>query len=136
MSKEIQTRDVVFVSHANPEDNDFALWVSLRLAAEGYAVWCDLTELLGGEDFWKDIQNVLETRTAKFLFVTSDTSTVKDGVLQELTVAKRVAKTNNLSDFVIPLQIDQCQTNIEISRINYIPFNESWAAGLAQLLKS
>jgi hypothetical protein len=135
MSEKLQTRDVIFVSHANPEDNDFALWVSLRLAAEGYAVWCDLTELLGGEDFWKDIQNVLETRTAKFLFVTSDTSTTKDGVLQELTVAKRVAKTNNLSDFVIPLHIDQCQTNIEISRINYIPFNESWAAGLAQLLK-
>ena len=130
-----QKRDIVFVSHANPEDNDFALWISLRLAAEGYAVWCDLTELLGGEDFWKDIQNIIETRTAKFLFVTSDISTAKEGVLQELTVAKRVAKANKLTDFVIPLHIDQCQTNIEISRINYIPFNENWATGLAQLLK-
>ncbi len=135
MTEQNQTRDIIFVSHANPEDNDFALWMSLRLATEGYAVWCDLTELLGGEDFWKDIQNVIESRTAKFLFVTSDISTVKDGVLQELTVAKRVAKANKLNDFVIPLHIDQCQTNIEISRLNYIPFNASWAAGFAQLLK-
>ncbi len=101
MTDQEQARDIIFVSHANPEDNDFALWITLRLAAEGYAVWCDLTELLGGEDFWKDIQNVIETRTARFLFVTSDTSTVKDGVLQELTVAKRVAKANNLTDFII-----------------------------------
>lgn len=135
MRAPVPTRDIVFVSHANPEDNDFALWISLRLAAEGYAVWCDLTELLGGEDFWKDIQNVLETRTAKFLFVTSETSTDKDGTLQELAVAKRTAKAHKFTDFVIPLHIDTCQTSIEISRINYIPFNESWAVGFAQLLK-
>ena len=49
-------REMVFVSHANPEDNEFARWLALRLAGEGFPVWCDLTELLGGEDFWKDAE--------------------------------------------------------------------------------
>lgn len=128
-------RDVLFISHANPEDNNFALWLTLRLAAEGYAVWCDLTELLGGEDFWKEIENVLRDRAVKFLFVTSHSSTKKDGVLQELAEAKEVAKEWKLQDFVIPLHIDNCKTNIEIKRLNYIPFENSWSKGLAQLLK-
>lgn len=41
-------RDTVFISHAYPEDNQFTLWLALRLAREGYPVWCDLTKLLGG----------------------------------------------------------------------------------------
>ena len=97
------------------------------MAAEGYAIWCDLTELLGGEDFWKDIEDVLGERAAKFLFVTSKVSTKKGGVLQELTVAKRVAKKLKMDDFVIPIHIDDCDTNIEISRVNYVPFDSSWA---------
>lgn len=128
-------RDILFVSHANPEDNDFARWLALRLAAEGYAVWCDLTELLGGEDFWKEIEDVLRQRAVKFLFVTSHSSTHKDGVLQELAEAKEVAKGSKLKDFVIPLHIDDCKTNIEIKRLNYISFDEGWSKGLAQLLK-
>src|SRR5208337_3659699 len=51
-----QNRNMVFVSHANPEDNAFAQWLALRLATQGYAVWSDVTRLLGGEDFWDDIQ--------------------------------------------------------------------------------
>jgi len=49
-------RNMIFVSHANPEDNLFTRWLALRLAREGYPVWSDLTKLLGGEDFWRDIE--------------------------------------------------------------------------------
>ncbi len=49
-------RDMLFIRHANHEDNDFARWLALRLAAEGYPVCCDLTQLLGGEDFRTDIE--------------------------------------------------------------------------------
>jgi hypothetical protein len=41
-------------SHAI-EDNTFTRWLSLQLARNGYRVWCDLTKLLGGEIFWRDI---------------------------------------------------------------------------------
>src|SRR6266404_4768498 len=97
-------RNMVFVSHANPEDNLFTRWLALRLAREGYPVWCDLTKLLGGEDFWRDIEAAIRGRTAKFLFVLSKTSNQKQGTLMELAVARKVGK--NIHDFVIPLRID------------------------------
>jgi TIR domain len=65
----LRRREMLFLSHANPEDNVVTNWLALRLAAEGYAVWCDLTRLLGGEAFWDDIQSAIEERTAKFLYI-------------------------------------------------------------------
>jgi hypothetical protein len=64
----LNDRDLVLVSHANPEDNLFARWLTLRLAAEGYRVWCDVTKLLGGETFWDDIQRLIKQQAIKFLF--------------------------------------------------------------------
>lgn len=131
-------RNMVFISHANPEDNQFSLWLALRLAREGYAVWCDLTKLLGGEDFWADIEQAIRTRTAKFLYVLSRTSNHKQGPLNELQVALNVARDNGLQDFVIPLHIDDLphrDIQIQISRLNAGPFDAGWAEGLRLLLK-
>jgi hypothetical protein len=58
-------RNMLFLSHANPEDNLLTRWLSLRLARESYPVWCDLTKLLGGEDFWRDVEVALRDRTAR-----------------------------------------------------------------------
>ena len=77
-------RDMLFISHANPEDNEFTRWLALRLAGEGFPVWCDLTQLLGGEDFWTDIEDAIRRRTAKFLYVLSTHSNPKPGPLAEL----------------------------------------------------
>lgn len=129
---------MVFISHANPEDNQFSLWLALRLAREGYAVWCDLTKLLGGEDFWADIEGAIRTRTAKFLYVVSRTSNHKQGPLNELHVALNVARDNNLQDFVVPLHIDDLphrDIQIQIGRLNAVPFEAGWAEGLRPLLK-
>jgi hypothetical protein len=32
---------MLFLSHANPEDNDFTRWLALQLAKDGYGAWCD-----------------------------------------------------------------------------------------------
>jgi hypothetical protein len=97
---------MLFLSHANPEDNLVTSWLALQLAREGYAVWCDLTKLLGGEAFWDDIQAAIEQRAAKFLYVLSRASNTKDGALAELMVARDVEKKLKLHDFIIPLHID------------------------------
>jgi hypothetical protein len=131
-------RDTLLVSHANPEDNEFTLWLALQLANEGYRVWCDLTKLLGGEVFWDDIEEVIKTRAVKVLYVLSRTSNAKDGPLKELHFAQGVAKREKLKDFVIPLHIDDLphgDITIEITRINTVPFARSWGAGLAKLLE-
>jgi hypothetical protein len=131
-------RDVLFLSHANPEDDLVTGWLALQLAREGYAVWCDLTKLLGGEAFWDDIQEAIEYRTAKFLYVLSRNSNSKDGPLAELTVARDVERKLKLRDFIIPLHIDHLPHNemhILLRRLNTIPFRKSWAAGLNQLVE-
>ena len=137
MSISRSKRDMLFVSHANPEDNEFSRWLALRLAKEGYPVWCDLTKLLGGEDFWKDIEYAIRERTAKFLYVLSRTSNIKEGPLRELHLAQNVAHQKNLRDFVIPLHIDDLphsEFNIQIARIVSISFCNRWADGLKALL--
>lgn len=128
---------MIFISHANPEDNHFARWLSLQLAKHGYPAWCDLTHLLGGEDFWLDIESALRQRTAKFVFVLSHASNQKQGTLQELSVAISVARQKSFHDFIIPLRIDNlpyAEFNIQLTRLNAIDFSKGWAPGLNTLL--
>jgi len=130
-------RNTVLLSHANPEDNEFTLWLALQLANEGYRVWCDLTKLLGGEVFWDDIEEVIRSTASKVLYVLSRVSNVKDGPLRELQLAQNVARREKLRDFVIPLHIDDLPHNeitIELTRVTACSFENSWAAGLAALL--
>lgn len=134
----INPRDTLLLSHANPEDNEFTLWLALQLANEGYRVWCDLTKLLGGEVFWDNIEEIIKTRAIKVLYVLSRTSNNKDGPLKELHFAQGVAKREKLRDFVIPLHIDNLphgDITIEITRLNTVPCAKSWGAGLAKLLE-
>jgi hypothetical protein len=131
-------RDVLLLSHANPDDNEFTLWLALQLANEGYNVWSDVTRLLGGEVFWNDIEEVIRQSAAKVLFVLSRNSNNRDGALRELHLAQGLAKRESLKDFVIPLHIDDLphsEVTIELTRVNAVPFEKSWAAGLATLLK-
>lgn len=132
-------RDMLFLSHANPEDDLVTGWLALQLAREGYPVWCDLTKLLGGEAFWDDIQAAIEYRTAKFLYVLSRNSNSKDGPLAELTVARDVERKLGLRDFIIPLHVDDLphnETHILLRRLSTVPFRKSWAAGLNQLVQT
>ena len=131
-------KDMIFVSHATPEDNDFTYWIVSQLAQLGYPVWCDLTKLLGGEIFWEDSEQAIRQRTIKFLYVLSKASNNKNGPLMELRVAHNVSRCEQLRDFIVPLWIDDLspqQFNIEISRINAVPFNEGWEKGLRLLVK-
>lgn len=126
------------LSHANPEDNEFTLWLALQLANEGFRVWCDLTKLLGGEVFWDDIEGVLRDRAAKVIYVLSRASNSKDGPLRELHLAQSLARREKLHDFVIPAHIDDLpygDVTIELTRVNSISFHKSWAEGLATLLQ-
>ena len=129
---ELAMRDLLFISHANPEDNEFTLWLALQLAKEGYKVWCDLTGFLGGEDTWRDIDKLIREKTAKFLYVLSRTSNVKIGSLKELQVAENIARDNELLDFIIPLHIDDLphrEINIQLARLNAISFDKGWPNG-------
>ncbi|MFN7942872.1 MAG: toll/interleukin-1 receptor domain-containing protein [Thermoanaerobaculia bacterium] len=130
-------RDTVLISHANPEDNVFTEWLAFQLMQLGYKVWCDLLKLLGGEDFWRDIEEVIRRDAAKVVFVASKSCT-KDGSMQELALAKKVAKQEMLRDFVIPAHIGDIpysQLPIELTRLNAVPFEGGWLDGLRRLVQ-
>jgi hypothetical protein len=55
----------ILLSHANPEDNPATIWFATQLANEGYRVWSDVIDLVGGEDFWGGIEEVIRHRAAK-----------------------------------------------------------------------
>ena len=82
----------IFISHATPNDNQFSLWLALRLMSLGYEVWCDLLSLSKGGDFWSEIETQIRLNTFKFLLVQSKISNSREGVLKEIAVAQKVKK--------------------------------------------
>jgi hypothetical protein len=125
--------NVLFISHANPEDNYFAGWLTTKLLLLGYEVWCDVENLGAGADSWKVIDNTIRTKSFRFLFVASNSSIHKDGTLKELAVAD---KMKDKGDFIIPLRLDETpysQFPPEIIRLKAIDFSSNWAEGLNEL---
>src|ERR1700687_4670726 len=131
-------RDMFFVSHASPEDDEFSRWLALQLAKEGYPVWCDRTKLLGGEPFWEEIEVAIRTRTKRFVFVQSRSSNHKEGPLNELALARTVRRQLTDNHFVIAVRIDDLpfsEFNIHLHNLNAIDFSRNWMAGFTQLIK-
>jgi TIR domain len=129
---------MLFISHATPEDNQFAMWLALRLAAEGYPVWCDLTKLIGGEPFWREIESAVRERSCRFLFVLSKHSNANEGTRDELELAATVRKQLEDDHFIIPLRVDafSCSnTNIRIHQLNVVDFVPNWMTGFQRLLE-
>ncbi len=137
-------RDRIFVSHATPEDNSYAIWLASRLSSLGYDTWIDKNALLGGEKFWEEIDQVIRYSAAKFLLVYSKNICIdqklgrlKDGIYKEYSLAESISKQEGIRDFIILLNIDGSTHYLFIGadRLVQIPFYDNWAEGLRQLLK-
>lgn len=132
-------RKIIFISHATPTDNGITEWLSLQLMGLGYEVWSDVINLKGGEKWWEEIESVLRKNTIKFILILSNASNNAEGVLNELSVAKKVASSIQDDNFIIPLHIDPdlsyADYNIEFNRLNSIKFTDSWALGFERLLE-
>jgi hypothetical protein len=130
-------RRLLFLSHATPEDSPFAKWLATQLAVAGYEVWCDVTQLLGGERFWRDIAEAIDAYAFRFLFVSTQQSNTKAGTLRELNLAAEAQQKHGLKDFIVPLKLDGLpfrSTHEIIRDLNFVRFADNWAAGFAQLL--
>lgn len=135
---DILNREILFIGHANPEDNDFTMWLQAKLTNEGYQAACDLTFLLGGEeDYWKSLQEILEHRSIRYLLVLSRATFTKQGVIDEWEQVKSIAKKFKILDFIQLVKIDDVPFDVRIGTNvkNHFRFDISWAAGLKQLLK-
>lgn len=138
-------RDTIFISHATPEDNEFAVWLAARLEILGYKVWIDKNELLGGEKFWEKIDLVIRNEAMKVLLIYSERilqngqpGKLRDGIYKEYSLAESISKQHpELSDFITLIRIDHSPYNLFIGadRLNQIPFTDNWGAGLDILLE-
>lgn len=132
-----EVRDHLFISYAW-EDQVFAKWLALRLTAEGYKVWIDQMKLLGGESWPSDIDEAIKKRTCRMLGLLSRHSINKDNPRKERTLALGIAKQPGRKGFLIPINVDGLPpTELDwlTSDLTFIPFSQSWAQGLQQLLK-
>jgi len=130
-----QTRDTVFVTHAAPEDNDFALWLSSKLAIAGYRVWVDKQRLRGGDDFWSEIDRMLRNEAVKQIVVFTENAS-KPGVKKELAIGAIVAARLNDPKFMIPIRADAVSFTDappEFIRGNIIDAYPRWADCLGEL---
>ena len=90
-------KDTLFISHANPQDNDFTVWLASRLQLMGYKVWCDVEGLIGGEKQWEIIDNEIRNNAIKFLLIVSKDicskpGNLKDGISKEFLLAYSIEK--------------------------------------------
>jgi TIR domain len=127
-------REALFVSHANPEDNAFTLWLGAKLAALGYEVFADVLRLRGGYDWERILENAIREKAAKVLLVGTPCGVQKQGVRNEITVATQTAKKIGDNQFIVPLRLASFDAPLQIAHAQYIDFSKGWAQGLSELL--
>ena len=135
----MKERRLVFISHANPEDNEFASWLGTRLTAARYEVWTDVLTLTGGEAFWRDIGDAIRQEAAAVVVALSHNSYQKDGVLDEIALAVNTGRQLNKQQFVIPIRLDDLPFSDfpeQLIRLNAIDFSPNWAGGFSTLLET
>jgi len=137
VQREKSARAHLFISYAS-EDFALAEWLTLRLTAEGYKVWCDKIKLLGGESYPRDIPEAIRTSTFQQLALMSAFSVSKDNPVKERTIAMNVGRELKIKEFIIPINVDGIEPvklDLMTTDLIYIPFYKGWAQGLNQLLK-
>ncbi len=130
--------NLIFISHANPEDNQVASWFATQLTLAGYNVWCDVHNLGGGDEaFWLTIQEKIKSDAAKVIYILSNASCdlrKHRGLQKELTAADNRAK--NDPNFIIPLRVQKLEAEIPIYIEGSIYINaDNWADGFNELLE-
>ncbi|MHB9838036.1 toll/interleukin-1 receptor domain-containing protein [Paraburkholderia terrae] len=132
----MNNRDFIFISHAAPENNEFATWLAARLTAAGYNVWVELRELEAGDRFWPDIESAIRTRAVKFVTVVAKPASLKFGYRRELSMADAIDRS--APGFIIPVRIDEIgpsEVPAEINDKHILDFTDGWHRGLAALVK-
>lgn len=128
-------KTLLFISYQASDQKPLADWLSLRLAADGYYVWIDSRELLGGEPFDTTIDKIIRDRTFRMIALVSSSST-SPWAAKERGLAYNLAHERNEPDFIIPLVTDgstRAQLNFTLSNVALIDFT-NWAEGLGRLL--
>lgn len=132
---DVGKREHLFISYAW-EDGALAEWLTMKLTAEGYLVWCDRFKILGGERWPDDIDAAIREKTFRMLHLVSKHSLRKPNPTKERELALQLEKERG-DELLIPLNVDGTRSSElpwRIVDVAFIPFHE-WQPGFTRLLK-
>ncbi len=137
----MDSKKLIFISHAVPNDNYLAVWLASKLRLLGYEAWVDKEDLRSGSAFWNEIELKMRNDSIRFLALVSTNYIQKaldknTGVFSEVTLAKALSK--KIDKYLLPLKVDNCDYDefpINILPIDTIDFSKNWGSGLRKLLK-
>lgn len=129
-------RDTIFISKATPGDDAFALWLAPRLEAAGYRVFADIVGLDTGDGWRRKLTDTLQKKAIKMVLCCSDTTLAREGVIEEIEIAKDLTKSLGDPNFILPLRMAPFQKLFGVGSLQYIDFEPGWALGFAKLLRS
>lgn len=134
------TRQRIFISHANPADNDAAAWLAAKLTVLGYSVWVDVEKLKGGETIWREIEPVLRNQCRSLILLLSRSTFGHDGLLRqgvEREMELGLTLEREHPEFVLPWILDDLpfqQLPIQIHGRMSVP-ERRWSTALARILE-
>ncbi|MEQ8418650.1 MAG: toll/interleukin-1 receptor domain-containing protein [Arenibacter algicola] len=132
-------KDLIFISHSNPQDNYFSAWLASKLILLGYNAWVDIEDFRTGDAFFTKISPLIKDKAVRFIAVNSESYIDKaknqnTGVSRELNTAITVT---NIDNFILPIRIDNTSYSDFPSHYaswNAIDFNANWQNGLIELV--
>jgi hypothetical protein len=130
-----RSRRHLLISYA-PEQFALAQWLTRRLTAEGYAVWCErgtLTE----EPYPTDLEEAVRHRVAHVVGLFSD-AWVRDPEASRLRLLAATVNPERQGGLLIPLKaanFDMSALDRATASLRFIDFDKNWAEGLRQLLQ-
>jgi hypothetical protein len=134
--KTAENKKHLFLSFA-PADRIFAEWLTRKLTAEGYLVWCESYKILGGERYPNDVNSAIKNETFRMIALYSNASLVNAEVMRQRALALNIGEDRGI-DFVIPIRLenfDASHLDRETSTLAFVPFENNWAKGLKQILE-
>ena len=134
-------KKLIFISHAQPEDDYLAIWLASKLRLLGYDVWVDKDNLKKGDAFWNEIELKMKNESLRFIPLVSqayiDKSLNKNtGVFLEVSLSKVISK--KIQNYVLPLKVDGCSFDdfpISILPLDTIDFSINWGKGLKEIIE-
>ncbi|MBN1373220.1 MAG: toll/interleukin-1 receptor domain-containing protein [Anaerolineaceae bacterium] len=130
----LEDRKHLFISYAE-QDWGLAEWLSRKLTAEGYFVWCERLKLLGGEQYPDNIDDAINNQSFRFIALFSKESIKNQELARQRYLALELGKRKGI-DFLIPINVDGFSTSSldrQTGSLVFIPFANNWEKGLKQL---
>ncbi len=119
-----------------PQDSALAEWLSRRLTAEGYDVWCERFKTLSDEPYPDDPDEAIKNRAFAVIALYSRASLQNPEITRQRAIALDVNKEQR-HKFLIPINVDgiaPTQLDRITASLDFISFISNWAIGLRELL--